>query len=138
MGANSRFSARVPVAVLAAAAAASGCLVAGAGAGAGGAVYFTSRGVESVVTAPVETVAGATDEAFRHFRIQRTELRVEGDGARQEFRGREPEEDREITVSLRRQAESSTRVEVTARTGLVTWDKEYARQVIEKIVELSR
>lgn len=117
--------------------AASGCLVAGAGAGAGGGIYFTSRGVESVVAAPVPAVADATERAFEHFGIEGTELTVEGDGARREIKGKPADGEPEVTVTVRREGEASTRLNVTARTGLVTWDKDYARGVIEKIVEFA-
>lgn len=130
----------VVLAVVSAAAslAAAGCVVAGAGAGAGGAIYFTSRGVESVVAAPVDTVADATTRTFEEFGIQRTELKVEGDGDKRQFKGKpEGEEEPEVTVTLEREGERSTQVQVTARNSLVTWDKDYARRVIERIVELS-
>jgi hypothetical protein len=38
-----------------------------------------------------------------------------------------------VTVQIKREDES-TKVEVTARTGTVTWDKDYAKMVLEKIV----
>src|SRR2546430_11202832 len=41
-----------------------GCVVAAAGAGAGGGIYFTQRGVESVVPVPVERAATAAGQAF--------------------------------------------------------------------------
>ncbi|MFQ5680312.1 MAG: DUF3568 family protein [Gemmatimonadota bacterium] len=123
--------------LLSAVAGTSGCLVAAAGSGAGGGVYFTSRGVQSVIAAPVENVATATDQTFDHFGIQQTELVVKKNGARREFTGKPARGDPEVVVTLRRKDATSTKVKVTARTGLVTWNKEYARDVIEKIVELS-
>ena len=113
-----------------------GCLLA-AGAGAGGGIYFTNQGVESVVPGGVEAVAAATERAFEHFELTRTELRIEADG--QMLRG-EPTEggDPEVTVTIRQEGEDTTRVEVKARTSVVTWDKDYAREVIEKIVEYAQ
>ncbi len=111
----------------------SGCLLA-AGAGAGGGIYFTNQGVESVVPGGVEAVATATERAFEHFGLTRTELRVEADSRL--LRG-EPSEggDPEVTVTIRQEGDDAARVEVKARTSVVTWDKDYARDVIEKIVE---
>src|SRR5437773_10892762 len=51
-------------AAVSAAALLAGCMVAAAGAGAGGGIYFTQRGVESVVPATVERAAAATATAF--------------------------------------------------------------------------
>ena len=116
----------------------SACLLAAAGTGAGGGVYFTSRGAKSVVPADVETVAAATNQAFEHFAIQRTELTVRKDGDVQEFIGKPVRGDREVTVKIRAQGPNATKVVVTARKSLVTWDKEYARSVIEKLAEFSK
>jgi hypothetical protein len=113
----------------------SGCLLAAAG-GAGGGIYFTSQGVESVVVAPVESVASATERAFADLGLTRTELEIDEDG--QTLRAKPTDGgDPEVTVSIRHDGETSSRVEVTARNSLVTWDKDYAREVLEKIVEYS-
>lgn len=116
----------------------SGCFLAAAGAGAGGAIYLTSQGAESLVGADVEKAFTATEGAFRFFELQRTELKVEGDGEKRQIKGKPQSGDPEVTVNLERRSGSSTNVEVTARTGPVTWDKDYARRVVEKIAELAR
>ncbi len=122
--------------VVASAPLAGGCLVAAAGAGAGGAVYVTSQGVESVVTVSVEAAFAATERAFGHFGIERTSLKVEDDGAKREVEGRAEARDADVKVTLERQG-GGTHVEVSARKSLVTWDKDFARQIIEKIVEFA-
>ena len=120
-----------------AAVATSGCVVAAAGAGAGGGIYLTSRGVESVLTSPVADVANATEAAFVELGIQRTGLEVDDESGRRVFRGEPESGEPDVTVTLEPEDSGSTRVEVTARTSVVTWDKDYARTVIEKIVELA-
>lgn len=110
-----------------------GCLLAAAG-GVGGGIYFTNQGVESIVPGGVEAVAAATDRAFEHFDLTRTELQIDDEG--QMLRGQPSGGgDPEVTVTIRQEGESSVRVEVKARNSVVTWDKDYARQVMEKIVE---
>ena len=110
-----------------------GCLLAAAS-GVGGGIYFTNQGVESIVPGGVEAVAAATERAFEHFDLARTELQIDDDG--QMLRGRPSEGgDPEVTVTIRGEGESSVRVEVKARNSLVTWDRDYAGQVMEKIVE---
>lgn len=112
-----------------------GCVVAGAGAGAGGAVYLTSRGVESVITAPLSDVAAATERAFEELDIRRTGLEIDDEDERRVYRGEPAEGEPDVTVTLETEESGSTKVEVTARTSVVTWDKDYARRVIERIVE---
>ncbi len=43
-----------------------------------------------------------------------------------------------MTVKLEREDSNTTRVQVTARKSLVTWDKGFAREIVEKIVEFAR
>lgn len=114
------------------------CLVAAAGAGAGGGIYFTQRGVESVVPATVERAASATDQAFAELKIRRTKVQTEqGDhGEKREVEGTGG--DRDISVTLNFEKTNSTRVQVVARTSAVTWDKDYARTVLDRIVANSR
>lgn len=119
------------------AAGSTGCVVAAAGAGAGGGIYLTSRGVESVLTSPVATVAEAAEAAFRELGIERTGLEVDDERGRRVLRGEPASGEPDVTVTLEPEDSGSTRVGVTARTSVVTWDKDYARTVIEKIVELA-
>lgn len=112
-----------------------GCIIAAAGAGAGGGIYFTSRGVESVMPQPLEQVAAATDRAFATLEIQRTGLEIDDERERRVYRGEPAEGEPDVTVTLEAEESGSTRVEVTARMSAITWDKDYARTVIEKIAE---
>src|SRR5256885_15344311 len=66
-----------------------GCVVAAAGAGAGGGIYFTQRGVESVVPVPVERAATAAGQAFEQLKIRQTKSQGEqgDDGERREIEG---------------------------------------------------
>lgn len=116
---------------------AGGCILAAAGAGAGGAIYVTDRGVESVVSASVETTLAAAERAFGEFDIERTSYKEERDGAKRELEGRSAEEDADVTVIIEATEGGNTRVEVTANTSLVTWDKDFAREIMERIVELA-
>jgi hypothetical protein len=114
-----------------------GCVVVAAGAGAGGAVYFSGQGVESILTTSIDNSQAAAEQAFSQFGLSRTEFKEQEDGARRELKGRTSDEETEVTVSLRAEEGGSTRLQVTARKSLVTWDKDFAREVAEKIVELA-
>lgn len=123
--------------LLLASSATGGCLVAAAGAGAGGAIYISDRGVESLVAAPVDRTFSAAREAFSELGVTETKTKAEqeGSGEKRELSGETG--DREITVSFRTEG-SSTRVEVVARRSAVTWDKDFARRIMEEIVSRTR
>lgn len=110
-----------------------GCLIAAAGAGAGGAVYFTSRGAQSLVDASVTQVASAVDETYSEMGIDVTATSTENSGAEREVKGEQG--DLDVTTHFEREETGSTRVEVTARKNVAEWDKDFAKRVLEKIIE---
>ncbi len=105
-----------------------GCLAAAA-AGAGGAIYLTDRGAESLVNASVDETYEAARAVFSEMGIRETRNTTEGD--KRELQG--SINDLEIDVDIERKDET-TRVEVTANKTRVTWDKDYARSLLQKIV----
>ena len=115
-----------------------GCVVAAAGAGAGGGIYLTQRGVESVVPATVERAAAATNQAFDQLKVRQVKSQVEQgeDGEKREIDGTAG--DREVSVTLKAEGTNATRVQVVAKRTAVTWDKDFARSVLDKIVANSR
>jgi Protein of unknown function (DUF3568) len=115
-----------------------GCVVAAAGAGAGGGIYLTQRGVESVVPVPVERAATATSQVFEQLKIRQTKSQVEqgNEGEKREIEGTAG--DREVSVTLKLEGNNATRVQVVAKRSAVTWDKDFARSVLDKIVAYSR
>jgi hypothetical protein len=121
--------------VVAALAAAAPACVAAAAAGAGGALYVTSRGAESLVQGQPSQVAPRVTAAFAEFQIQQTGNSTENGGDKQEFKGTKG--DLEVTVTLERKSPTTTNVEVTARKNLAEWDKDFAKQVLQKIVTTS-
>jgi hypothetical protein len=117
-----------------------GCLVAAAGAGAGGGIYFTQRGAEATVPATIERMTAATERAFRRFKITKTKVgsEREGDAEKREISGDAKARDEDVTVTLRAEGSGSTRVQVVARKTAVTWDKDFARAVLQEIVANAR
>ena len=115
-----------------------GCVVAAAGAGAGGGIYLTQRGVESVVPATVERAAAATNQAFDQLKVRQVKSQVEQaeDGEKREIEGAAG--DREVSVTLKTEGTNATRVQVVVKRTAVTWDKDFARSVLDKIVANSR
>jgi hypothetical protein len=127
----SRATARWAV-VLACALPAGGC-VAAAAAGAAGAIYATTRGVESLVSGSVDQVAARVPPVMRQLSIAQTGSSTEDSGAKREFKGTHG--DLDVTIHLERQDSATTKAEVTARKNLAEWDKDYARQVMQELVK---
>jgi hypothetical protein len=118
------------------AAALPGCLAAAAaGAGAATGVYLTSRGAESLVKASPSRVAANTQATFAELGITQTGSKTENGGDKQEFTGTKG--DLDITVQIERKDPTTSRIEVAARKNVAEWDKDYAREVLSKIVAKS-
>jgi Protein of unknown function (DUF3568) len=124
-------------ALLSVAALTSGCILAAAGAGAGGAVYVTDRGVESVVTAPVDRTSEAAKQAFGVLNITESRTVTEQEGGAEKRTLQGTNADREVSVNLKSEG-TGTHVEVVVKKSAVTWDKDFAREVLRKIVELAK
>lgn len=110
-----------------------GCVAAAAAAGAGAGIYLTSRGAESLVESSVDEVAARAQAVMREEGIAPDASSVEQGGDKREFKGKKG--DLDVTISLNRESDKTTRVEVTARKNLAEWDKEYAQQLLSRIVE---
>lgn len=112
-----------------------GCIAAGAAAaGAGGGLYFTSRGVESSVNGSPADVERRARAVFAQEGIPITGTQTDNGGAKREIKGNKNGLD--ITVSMEQQG-GVTKTEVMARKNLVEWDKDYAHQLLNKIVTAS-
>jgi peroxiredoxin family protein len=111
-----------------------GCIAAGAAAaGAGSGIYFTSRGAESIVEGSVEDVERRARAVFAAESIPVAGTQTENSGKKREIKGNKG--DLEVTVTMESQTPQTTKTEVSARKNLVTWDKDYAEQLLGKIVK---
>lgn len=109
-----------------------GCVAAAAAAGAGAGIYLTTRGAESMVEGSIDNVADRTRAVLNEEGIALEESNLEQGGDKREFKGKKG--DLDITVDLERKSDNTTRVEVSARKNVAEWDKEYAQQLLSKIV----
>jgi protein-tyrosine-phosphatase len=108
------------------------CIAAGAAAaGVGGGMYLTSRGAESMVDSPIDGVETKARTVLEQDGVAITGTQTEQSGDKRELKGKKG--DLDITVTMERQG-SQTKTEVSARKNLVVWDKEYAQQLLKKIV----
>ncbi len=110
-----------------------GCVAAAAAAGAGAGIYLTSRGAESLVESSVDQVAASAQAVMSEEGIVPDAASTEKGGDKRELKGKKG--DLDVTIQLQRESGSTTRVEVTARKNLAEWDKEYAQQLLSRIVQ---
>lgn len=112
-----------------------GCLAAAAAAGAGAGIYLTTRGAESMVDGSVDQVATRAQAVMAEEGIVPDASSSENGGDKREFKGKKG--DLDVTIDVERKDPKTTRVEVTARKNMAEWDKDYAQQVLSKIVQKS-
>ena len=109
-----------------------GCLAAAA-AGAAGGIYLTSRGAESVVEGSVAEIADRAEAVMGEMAIVKDGESTEDGGSRQVLKGKKG--DLDVTIDIEQESESTAKVEVTARKNLAEWDKDYAKEVLNQIVQ---
>ena len=109
-----------------------GCLAAAA-AGAGAGIYLTSRGAESLVEGPIDQIATRARTIMNEEGIVPDASSTENGGNKRELKGKKG--DLDVTIQMEEKTDKTTRVEVTARKNLAEWDKDYAQQVLQRIVE---
>ncbi len=110
-----------------------GCVAAAAAAGAGAGIYLTTRGAESLVESSVDQVAARAQAVMKEEGIVPDAASTEDSGDERELKGKKG--DLDVTIELDREDDNTTRVEVTARKNLAEWDKEYAQQLLTRIIE---
>jgi hypothetical protein len=114
---------------------AAGCAAA-AVAGAAGAIYATTRGVESLVASPIDRVVSSSESVMKDMGIVQDATSSDNGGAKRELKGKHG--DLDVTIQMEQQDTATTKVEVYARKNLAEWDKDYARTVLDKIVHAAK
>jgi hypothetical protein len=117
---------------LAAALLSTGCLAAAAGGAAAG-VYLTSRGAEAVIEGSVDDVTARSESVMGELGIVKEGESSEDQGEKHVLKGKKG--DLDVTIDINRESATTTKVEVTARENLAEWDKDYAKDVLNRIVE---
>jgi hypothetical protein len=105
---------------------------AGAGAGAAGTAYITSRGAKAIVKGSPDRVQARSERVLSAEGIAVTEQKVDKGGARRELGGKKG--DLDVDVSIKRRDDQTSEVEVTARKSAVSWDKDYAESLLNRII----
>lgn len=120
-------------ALLVAALLATGCLAVAAGAGAAGAIVWTSRGATSTVEGTVPQLFDRSVSVFGDLGIARTGETTEDSGEKRTLTGTKGE--LTVTVEMRRESATTTKVEVYASRSPVEWDRDFARDVLDRIIK---
>lgn len=110
-----------------------GCAAGAAAAGAGAGIYLTSRGAESLVESSIDQVTARAREVMSEQAIVPEASNVEQGGDKRELKGKKG--DLDVTINLEQKSSKTTRVEVSARKNAVEWDKDYAQQLLSRIIE---
>ena len=114
---------------------ASGCFLVAAGAGAAGAIAYTNRGATSVVAGTVDQVFNRAVVAFQQAGITETGRSTENSGKLRKLIGKKGEV--EVTAELNWTTDSTTKVEITAKENAVEYDKELAKDILNRILTMT-
>ena len=109
-----------------------GCFLVAAGAGAAGAIAYTNRGATSVVAGAVDQVFDRARKAFQQANINETGQSTQDSGRQRTLVGTRG--DYEVTAELNRATDSTTRVEVTVKKSVVEYDREAAKDILNRIL----
>ena len=109
-----------------------GCLAAAA-AGAAGGVYATTRGAQSVVEGSVDQIAGRAETVMSEMGIVKQGESTDNQGDKRVLKGTKDQLD--VTININRESATTAKVDVTARKNLAEWDKDYAKEVVSRIVQ---
>lgn len=121
------------LAVLAMASTAAGCIAAAAAAGAAGAIAYTERGANSEVNASVNTLLQATEATFSEMNIVIVERKTAENGTEVELKGNRG--DLDVTVSIHQDNPPTTKIDVTAKRNVVDYDRDYARDILQRVLK---
>ena len=112
--------------------AAGGCFLVAAGAGAAGAIAYTNRGATSVVSGSVDQVFERAVAAFQQAGVTETGRSTEDSGRQRTLVGTKAEY--EVTAEVKRSTDSTANVEITARKSTVEYDREMAKDILNRIL----
>lgn len=104
-----------------------GCASSTVGPGAGAA--------QALVKGDVKDVDQHAQQVFNDMKISQTGSAIKNQGNQRQLTGKYGDSD--ITVTMNKQSDSSTNVEVDASKNLVSGNQDLARQILSKIVEKS-
>jgi hypothetical protein len=111
-----------------------GCAaVAGAGAGTAAGVAYSDRGAQGDAKGSLQDVSKRAEDVFKQMGIQPTETSTKNAEGKRELKGKQGDTD--VTVQMKSTGKDTTHLEVIARQGTLKWNKDYAKNVLQQIVQ---
>ena len=81
----------------------------------------------------MDQVAGRAEAVMGEMGIVKEGESTENQGDKQVLKGKKG--DLDVTINIERESSTTAKVEVTARKNLAEWDKDYAKEVLNRIVQ---
>jgi hypothetical protein len=112
----------------------SGCAAAVIGAGAGGAgmAAYTDRGAKADLKGSVEALRSHVEAVYREKGLTIYERTTKNEGAQELVRGKAGAFD--VTTTLSSSGQSLVHVEVVAKEDTLKWNKDYAKDLLSRII----
>ncbi|HEX5520789.1 MAG TPA: DUF3568 family protein [Longimicrobiaceae bacterium] len=111
------------------------CVAVAAGAGAAAAIAWTERGAKSQVEGTPDQLYSRSASVFQEMGIQQTGQSSGQEGGKRTLTGSRG--DLDVTVEITTRTPTTSDVEVYARKSAVEWDKNFARDVLTRIIKRS-
>lgn len=127
---------RVSLALMALMADAAGCRPVPAEDGPMTGIYFRDQIAESVVPGDLPVVAARARAVLAEMGVTVESREADPHDIDLEIRGAGPD-GQAVRVKLREDADENTRVRASVRKSAVEWDRQYARIIVERIVQRS-
>jgi hypothetical protein len=80
----------------------------------------------------VDQVAANAEAVMSEMDIVKNGESTENDGDKHVLKGKQG--DLDVTIDIERESDSTSKVEVTARENLAEWNKDYAKEVLNRLV----
>ena len=81
----------------------------------------------------MDDVAGRAEAVMSEMGIVKEGESTEDQGDKHVLKGKKG--DLDVTIDIQRESPTTAKVEVTARKNLAEWDKDYAKEVLSRIVQ---
>lgn len=91
------------------------------------------QGAESQVNGSLPYVAKSAHDVFQDLGVSQTGVSIQDSGTNETIKGKKG--DLSVEVQLSRTSAGETHVGIIAKRGAFNWDKDFARNVLSKIVQ---
>ncbi len=100
-----------------------------------GSIIQTAEGTESDVKGSLTDVNSRVVNVLKQEGIQTTAVNTENSGSKQTIQGKK--NDMDVQIQLTQNPSNLTHVIVTAKQGTLKWNKDFAQEILTKIVQSS-